>query len=91
MSLGLHNHGHVRERGREEKEEDFSPVIAKFTTTAAFSHPFSCPHVPDRRYEVHADLEMENSFIIGRDVIRDQTNIPIRALWCYPGSLSLTF
>ena len=39
---------------------------------------------------MHADLEMENSFIIGRDVIRDQTNIPIRALWCYPGSLSLS-
>ena len=33
---------------------------------------------------------MENSFIIGRDVIRDQTNIPIPALWCYPGSLSLS-
>ena len=56
MSLGLHNHGHVRERGREEKEEDFSPVIAKFTTTAAFSHPFSCPHVPEWKYEVQYRL-----------------------------------
>ena len=37
----------AREAGREEKEEeeeeeDLSPVIAKFTT-AAFSHPISCP------------------------------------------------
>ena len=34
---------------------------------------------------MHADLEMENSFIICRDVIRDQTNIPI------PGSVVLSW